>query len=490
MDEPHRDHDAVREGLTCAPVHVDGLDPWVFMVWLLPAISALLSLLQTGDLAFQIRAGEWMLDHGAILRHDIFTFTAYGRPWLNLQWSAEGALGGLYRAVGWRGLVLVRALLVATAAGVTFRRTCRAGANAAVAAGLVLATMYAAFTLPGTFALRPQLFAVLLFLLAAWLLDGRKERPERLLWLIPIGVVWANVHGSFPLLTVLLVIAASADAAGGRRRGAAWTGALALASGATPLLSPWGTGAYRYVANIMLPPAVRYVSDEWKPLWQRIPAAWVFLVVVGVLTVICLRRRARRPTMEETLTLVFFTGLALWYGRNLVWWALVTPPVVGGLLSSWNPKRTRVRRADRLVAGLLGGLFLIGLLRVATVQPVEGLLAETAPSGLTSAVRATTRDGARVFDGWWGAWFEIAIPDVPSFIDARAEIFSDEVWADYLRVIFAKPGWSDVLDRWDIGEVVASKGEATLVRALSADPGWTLFYEDDEGVVFVRAAAM
>src|ERR671938_449491 len=73
----------------------------VFAAVALPVVVSLRLSLATVDLAYLIRAGGFMLDHHALLRTDLFTFTMDGRPWLNQQWGAEIALASVYRAGGW-----------------------------------------------------------------------------------------------------------------------------------------------------------------------------------------------------------------------------------------------------------------------------------------------------------------------------------------------------------------------------------------------------
>lgn len=463
-------------------------EPWVLMVWLLPAVSVLLALMPTGDLAYQIRAGIRMIDDRTILTRDVFTYTVPGRLWLNQQWAGEIVLGGLFRAVGWRGLVFVRALLASVAAGAVLARTRSKGTDPFVAGCVVLVALEVAFLLPGTGALRPQLLAVPLFLVTLWVLDVRHANPRRLVWLLPVQIVWANVHGSFVLLTALTGIAFLCDLVARRRRDASWAGAMVLASLVAPLVSPLGFGTYRYLGELLSSPVVREIIDEWQPLWRRSPAGPVFLAVAIVAIVVVIRRGTRRPSLEEGLQLLMFTGLAVWSGRNLLWWALGAPPIVGGVLAGWHPERSGTRRTTALVAAGLAALLLIGTVRVMTREPGEGLLSEAPTQGLTDAVASATQDGARVFDGWWGSWFELQLPTVPMFIDARAELFPDRVWGDYFTITHARAGWRQILDRWNVDVVVANtRYHERLVRLLRIDPAWTLRYEDREGVVFTRS---
>ena len=66
--------------------------------------------LGVSDLAYQLRAGNLMLATHHFIRTDTFSFTAFGRPWVDQQWGAQILLTLLYRLGGWSFLVFVRAV--------------------------------------------------------------------------------------------------------------------------------------------------------------------------------------------------------------------------------------------------------------------------------------------------------------------------------------------------------------------------------------------
>jgi hypothetical protein len=462
------------------------LDIWAWLCWLLPGAAVLLALLPVGDLAYLVRAGQVMDRTHVLLRTDVFTFSMAGQPWLNQQWGSEIVLFALYRPWGWRGLCLVRAALVSLAIGTTYRRTRRESGDPLVSGCLTLGALLVTIALPGTLALRPQLLVVPLFVLSAWLIRMRGSHPDRLLVLPVVGVVWANLHGSFFLLPLLLAIAAVDDIRA-HRTTTSRTIVLTAITLATPLITPWGVDTYRYVADLTRSPVVREVIDEWRPLIAQFPAWLLFLGVCVGATVVVLLHAARRPTLEEGLTLLVFTALAIWSGRNLIWWMLSVPPVIGGLLHGWSPSGTISRVGIALVLTVVTLLLALGVGRIVTLRPSERLLAE-APAGVTSALKTVVPEGSRVYDGRWGSWFELAVPGDPVFVDSRAEVFPDAIWDDYFVVSKARPGWQDVLDRWDVDVVVAARDhDAALVEEIGRDPGWRPAYLDEAGAIFVRS---
>jgi hypothetical protein len=458
---------------------------WAVLVWVVPAIAVLLSKMPINDLAYGIRAGQLMLDGTTILRVDPFTFTVFGTAWHDQQWGAQIALHIASLPLGWAGLVLLRAAIVASAFGVTFRATRRGTGDSMSAALLTLGGLVVAILMPGTLALRAQLLAVPLFLLTTWILRRRAGHPVSLVWLIPITVVWANLHGSFILVPVLTTIAFAADLmerADTRR----WTGPVAVLSALAAMANPWGYGIYGYVAGLTTAPIVREVIDEWRPLWRLFPAGPAFLAALVAIVILYVRGRLRRPTLEEGLGLVTFGLLAIASGRNVLWACLYVPPVLGAM---WV--RHAAREPDRspmgaVVVALLCTLLIVGTVKVVTTDPAEGLL-EEAPLGVTAALREVARPDSRVFDGWWGSWFIEAAPEIPMFVDARAELFPQQIWDDYFAISDARGDWRARLDRWGIDVIVAAPDhQARLLEVLAGEPDWTEVYRDADGSIFVR----
>jgi uncharacterized protein (DUF486 family) len=302
---------------------------------------------------------------------------------------------------------------------------------------------------------------------------------------VPIAVVWANVHGSFILLPVLLGIACIADLIS-RSEAVRWTAVLLAISLVSPAVSPWGFGTYRYVWDLARSPLVRAVITEWQPLWTRVPAFGAFLAVCAVTVGALVRHAHRRPTFEEAATLLIFTALAVWSQRNVLWWAVAAPPVVGGLLAAWQPGGAWSRVATRVAMVSLVMAVLIGTWHVVTV-PVEDLRSE-APPGITAWLAAHPEtDGKHVFAEWWGWWFEYAIPQVPMFVDARVELFPAAVWSDYGAIVDVTGGWQDVVARWNIDTIVIARGHhLALQDALNSNDEWSLAYQDAEGAIFTR----
>jgi hypothetical protein len=442
------------------------------------------------DLAYQVRAGDVMISTHSLLRTDTFTFSVAGRPWLNQQWGAELVLGAAYRAGGWLGLAVTRALLAAAVLALILLACRAAGASLRAASWLTLVPG-TLLLIPAAFQLRGQLFGVLCFAAFLWLVAGRRQHPRRLWWAVPVAIVWANVHGSFFLGPVLIGLGWLQDRAD-RDPGARRTLLAGMACAAATVVTPYGPGVWGYVLGLSTNPLVRELSDEWRRPGLDTYLGASFLISAALVAAYLARRGEKTPWPALVWLGVFFC-LGLTATRMAMWWAVATPVVLVGL------PRTSHRRAERpdpvspLNTGIALALVAIALAGFIRWIPYTGErppanLVSFAPPGITAELRRTLQPGERWFNPQeWGSWFELALPANPVFVDSRMEVIPDGVWKDYYAVSLARQGWQDVLDRWGIDVVVLARDQQRLaIPIVAADPGWRLAYQDADGLIFIR----
>jgi hypothetical protein len=370
---------------------------------------------------------------------------------------------------------------------------CRAaGAPARWASLLTLASFaVGAFSLT----LRPQLLGVVLFAASLWVVVGRRRHPERL-WILPLFTVgWVNVHGSFfmaPLLAGLAWLQDRHDREPVARR----TLLVGIGSVAAATLNPLGLRVWEYAAGISTNELISSLVSEWQPPSIRRPEDVVFfLSVLGVGLVLA---RRTRPASLPLLTWVgVFFLIALTATRNTLWWGLAVAPVVGGLLAERRPRVRSELPANLLNTAIAAALVLFFAayltsfaisLQGGPLRSDEELVAD-APRGVTTALLRVLEPGDRIFNGQrWGSWFEFALPDNPVFVDSRIELFPESVWREYLAVSAGRQGWQGLLDRRRVAAIAAHpEQQARLIPLLRDDPGWSLVYEGDDGLVFLPA---
>ena len=290
---------------------------WAFLAVGLPILAALLANLSSVDLAYHLRAGGIVLDGGGIPDRDTFTFTAAGASWLNQQWGAQVALAAVYRLAGWTGLVVLRAALVGILFGLVFA-ICRVGGlSRRVAAWLTLGVFVVTAV---TLGLRPQLFGMVLFALVVLLVVDRRRRPG-LLWLVvPITLLWANLHGSFflgPLVVGLAWIADLHD----RDRRAPRTLVVAVVAAVAACVNPFGPQVWLYTAGLTTNALVTARITEWQPTSLRsVPGALFF--GSALLAAALIARRGRAMPWPSLLWLAVFFAIGVYAIRGVAWWPI------------------------------------------------------------------------------------------------------------------------------------------------------------------------
>src|ERR1700738_1452495 len=71
-------------------------------------------LLNDSDTYLHIAVGQWILDHPAMPRVDIYSFTKAGEPWISTSWFAQILFAEAYELIGWTGPIVLAAASVAT----------------------------------------------------------------------------------------------------------------------------------------------------------------------------------------------------------------------------------------------------------------------------------------------------------------------------------------------------------------------------------------
>ena len=154
------------------------------------------------DTYWHIAAGRWMLDNQAVLRIDPFSYTFAGHPWQTQEWLAEIVMALAYIGLGWNGV----ALLFASAAALTMGLLGAASVALARRVSLIVVLILSFECVAVSLVARPHLLALpLLEMWTAGLLIAREEGRAPSWKLLPLMLLWTNLHASF-LIGLLLIV--------------------------------------------------------------------------------------------------------------------------------------------------------------------------------------------------------------------------------------------------------------------------------------------
>ncbi len=302
--------------------------------------------------------------------------------------------------------------------------------------------------------------------------------------MLPVLVLWANLHGSVVLgagLTVLLGIVELV-----RSRRLAWIPvALVVLAPLCVLASPYGTKLVDYYNLMLVDAPFAPILREWQ--WSSpsaTTALFWFLALVGALLLAFRRCRSRLTVYELAVLAVTFVG-AVQAVRGVIWFALacaaILPVALDGLLTKADVDAPRLNRAISLVS--LAGL---ALAIVAFLAHSASWYVSDWHEQQIAAVRKATRDpSTRVWatDGT-ADWLLWRIPELRGRIayDVRFELY-DQATLDRIVDYQARRGdWKSVADGYRV--VVAD--DLAHLEALAAEPGSNVVFHDDEIAVVER----
>lgn len=272
------------------------------VLWVVLLAAGRSNFLRDPGTFWHVATGEHILADG-FLRTDPYTFTFAGTWWVPYQWLGEVAMALAHRAGGFDALVLGAVTIVAAVFAWLAVRFLRTGLHPVAAGAVVLLALAAAAS---HFHVRPHLFTIAGMAITVAMLvdvDAGRYSLRRLAWLVPLFVVWTNVHGGVlgGMATVGLaacgwVAARVIGMPSPVRTGtdAAWVLGIAAACGLTAFVNPYGTDLIRTWHVIMGAPELKLIIQEHSPLDPTQPYAWPVLglaaLYLGLLAGVPLRQ--------------------------------------------------------------------------------------------------------------------------------------------------------------------------------------------------------
>jgi hypothetical protein len=471
----------------------------IHIVWAqLAALAAIVLVLPLGrevdpDFWWHLRTGKLIL-HAGIPRHDIFSFTASGHSWVTHEWLSEIIIYVVQSAFGYAGNVLLFGAATLVALGLMYALGRRAGAGTRpLVALLLVATVNLAYFVT----VRPQVFTWLLFAAFVYVLE-RHERGERApLWLLPpLMALWANLHLGYVygLLTLGVWLAAKlwehARGADVRlREPIAVTIACVLAT----MLNPHGPAILTYpVSYFFAGKTERSLIQEWQRPYFGLTVMWPLLVATVLIVLSLLSRNRPRPFL--IVLSIIAIALSTQAARNIPFAALLLVPIAGATAAARWPAARReadshVRVSIFFAAALAIG---VGAFTLTMSSHLHSALSGWQPSSATYPARSVAyldehAPSARVFNSydWGGYLIDNLYPDGRVFIDGRADVYGPGLVRDYVAIAMAKPGWQDLLDRYQV-DAVLMPPRTRLSVALRQDTGWQEVLMDHNEDLFLR----
>jgi hypothetical protein len=405
---------------------------------------------------WHVRAGTVQMEMGSVLTTDPFSFTAMGRPWRTQSWLADIAYGWLDERLDLRAVPLIVAIGSLTLVLFLGLRCYRMVGSGLVATLPLLIIMW--LTL-GYFTPRPVLLSLALFGVVLVVTDH-----PRLRWTIPLLFwLWAAVHGAFVVGLGYLVLA-------GIRRRDRRTATDILAATIAVSLTAHGWGAWQVLVEFAANRESLNLIVEW--LTPNLISFGLFPFALAILLILWGGQKGR------------LAGRDLWVVGPFLLFAFTANRAVSMAAMALLPwiadpfRPTASLRLERSRRTIPSAVLAAAAIVVPLVVPLEGGLdQETFPV----AASAYLIPGPAYHDDGAGGYLIYRFwPERTVFVDDRAELYGP-FFAEFVKVRDARPGWREVLARYDIHQALV-RVENPLGEVLRI-AGWREAYADDVFVV-------
>ena len=480
---------------------------WSVVVFILLTVGTLLSgqtTLADGDTYMHIGIGNWILANKSVPAVDVFSHTLTGQPWAAHEWLAEVVLALVYRLAGWTGLVLLTGLSAALTLVLMLKFMFKRMLPL-YALGFMALTYLAMHT---HLLARPHVLTwPLMVLWMGGLLDALEQRRLPTWGLIPVMVLWANLHGGFILgfavaIPVLYEVIFSAQPSEQLALLWRWCRFLAVAALAC-CIHPAGWGAFAFLSHLMGNEYLNHVV-EWQS--TNLDQFGSLSIWIYALLGLGLSGMLRLPTIR----LLFVLGLlyqAFGHVRYLSIFGMLVPLIVarpfGKSYQEWSQKVSAARLPGASNANSLDLFFekmarpagpvvlgvavviIFGASLICIKQDLNEPVSSTVPVAAINKALSMGLQGHVFNQDAEGGY--LILRGIPVYTDGRADLYG----ADFMRQQQELLGMTDLnaiqtrLDQANI-EWVLMPVSAHLVQELAQMPRWKKIYEDRFVCIFKR----
>jgi hypothetical protein len=414
------------------------------MIWVaLYAVSAavMASPVRDADLGWHLRTGEWVIAHGTVPTTDPFSTYGEGRPWVAYSWLFEVLAYGLYRALGFTGILLLRVVVALAALATVHRLIARREPRFVVAtalAALAFVTLWPLMTE------RPWLFTVLFSVLTLdAVLALRAGSAARSVWLLPVlYALWANLHIQFIYGLAFLGLACVAPVfdrllrrpTSGTHADTIGTPAwrrlvvLAAACALATLLNPYGARLYAVVWEYASQSAAYRIMHELQPLDFGDVHSWPVLVLFALAAF----SLGRRPCLSSfDVLLLAGTAYASFHTRRDLWFVSLAALAIltTGPRRAVDPARRFVPPCWGLpfvASGVMAFFLAVTFHRGLSEAAHREAMAAEFPEGAVAFLKDHPQPGPLFNDMDWGGYLIWNLRELPVSIDGRTNLHGDD----------------------------------------------------------------
>ena len=450
------------------------------------------------DLWGYLSFGRIFWEDGYFPYQDIFSYTPTKTLWIYHEWLTGVIFYFIYKYSGPAGLQLFRYIIIILTIYLIYLTALKKGGKPVSASlALIPAMLLISF---GYVPVRAQVFTYLFFILTLFILiSANKNKTWSILWwLVPIQILWANLHGGFIAGLGLIFFYGFGEKFS--KRAAFPYLKIGIISTLATLINPYGFNYWTYLIKAILMP--RPEIDEWKSviaaLQNRIYDVPVFIFIILSLIMIALLIWRR----ERNLTDLLIIGATMFLGykniRHNIFFGLLFGSYLPSMLSAqWNLWKTKnffnayfnwiSQTAPFVLLFLI--YFLINPSLTIKSVPSFKIISPSPyfPIGAVKWIQENHQQGNILPHFDWGEFLIwTCAPFCRVAMDGRYEtIYKEVVCREYFDFLAGRDNWKAFLQKYPHDMVLIKANTKTHFLMLQ-EPSWKLVYADQASVLFIR----
>jgi hypothetical protein len=482
--------------------------------------------LPTDDLGRHIKAGEIIVKDFSVPDTNLFSYAEPDHPFINHHWLSEVIFYAFYSTIGFSGLVVLKVLILIIAFGLVYYIAIkRSGFWTSSIFAFLAILIFVERT-----DVRPEIFSYLFLSLYLFIFYLYSQGKQKYLWyLIPIQLLWVNMHIYFFLgpflilvflasqiikskdLTVWQKIKLHFNIKSGDNSSIKKIVIVAFSIFASLLLNPNSIKGAVYPLLVLKNYGYDIVENKSPFFLEDLmvnPSIYFFKILI-ILLIVGIVLNHRRITLFDFLTGAFAIFLGWFALRNFPITALLALPVLSVSFHQSFEKLFLFLK-DKLKGNLkfieFGFSIIVIVFLIVISNANYNKQTEFAKAGKPSGIGLTVNSESSakfylennitgpVFNNFdIGSYLDFYLyPESQTFVDNRPEAFNVEFW-QYTYI----PAQSD----WDWWQVFSAHyqfnsvffghtdgtgwGKTFLERIIKAD-AWVTVYLDQHAIILVR----
>ncbi len=437
--------------------------------------------------------------------YDVFSYMPTKTIWVYHEWLTGVILFKVHQYTGMTGLQLLRYSVGLIMVWMVFRCAVKTGSKPL--AVFIVLFLVGGIVKFGFAPVRAQVFTYLFYVLSIYLLESTRKdgKWNRLWWLIPLQLIWCNMHGGFVAGLCIIGLYTLGETISGKKF---WPYALVLtASFLVTFLNPYGIQYWAYILQAITMPRPFIIE------WFSVPTALKYKLFVGqnifYIILILLSATLLSWYHKKNVTVIMILAITAFLGfmhiRHMIFFALsfgIFMPVI--FTASWesfinNTEAINRWSGFRIPCLIFSFLFVAYVITSSTLTFVLGSPLDIKaplwqnnktnhyPVKTIEYIKYHNLKGNILCDFNWGEYIMWNChPDCLVGMDGRYEsVYPDQICNEYFDFYYGKTGWQLFLDKYP-HDMIVVESDSIVYKLVKMQSNWKIALEDKGSALFIR----